>query len=103
MLPPAASRHVKEYHTGSHAAGREAAARAMCSKQKDVRKADGVASMCEIVCEHRFVRVSSVQNLCSIEVLRTFQRQVSKMTRPMVAISKFPLLANQTRNNVLRS
>jgi|SRR5690242_18315504 hypothetical protein len=43
MLPPAASRHVKEYHTGSHAAGREAAARAMCSKQKDVSKGCGVA------------------------------------------------------------
>jgi hypothetical protein len=33
----------KEYHTGSPAAGRESAARAMCSIEKDVREADEVA------------------------------------------------------------
>jgi hypothetical protein len=33
----------QEYHTGSPAAGRESAARAMCSTKKDVRKADEVA------------------------------------------------------------
>jgi hypothetical protein len=33
----------QEYHTGSPAAGRESAARAMCSIEKDVREADEVA------------------------------------------------------------
>jgi hypothetical protein len=33
----------QEYHTGSPAAGRESAARAMCSIKKDAHKADEVA------------------------------------------------------------
>jgi len=33
----------QEYHTGSPAAGRESAARAMCSIKEDVREGDEVA------------------------------------------------------------